>query len=94
MEACVVVCRKKKPRPRRHKVLFIDAKDKVTRKNAESWLEQEHIEEIVAAYNNYVNIDGFASVVDLETIKSNSSMLSISLYVTKQKSVYCILLPQ
>ena len=86
MEACVVVCRKKKPRPRRHKVLFIDAKDKVTRKNAESWLEQEHIEEIVAAYNNYVNIDGFASVVDLETIKSNSSMLSISLYVTKQKS--------
>ena len=51
MEACVVLCRSNKPDDRKNKVLFIDAKDKVTRKNSESYLEPEHIKEIVNAYN-------------------------------------------
>lgn len=43
MEACIIICRKKKSSDRKGKVLFIDAKDEVTRKNAESYLEQHHI---------------------------------------------------
>ena len=86
MEACVVVCRKVKPKIRKHKVLFIDARDKVTRKNAESFLEPEHISEIVSTYNNFKTVEGFASVVDMDTIRGNASKLSISLYVTQQSS--------
>ena len=83
MEACVVICSNRKPAERKNKVLFIDAKDKVTRKNAESYLEPQHIKEIVDAYNAFKPIEGFASIAELTEIKSNDNMLSISLYVLK-----------
>ena len=41
MEACIVICRTNKDRSRRGKVLFINAKHEVTRKNAQSYLEKE-----------------------------------------------------
>ena len=63
------------------KVLFIDAKDEVTRKNAESFLEPHHIEKIVDSYNAYTDIDGFTKVVDNKTILSNRSLISIQSYV-------------
>lgn len=83
MEACIIVCRMNKPLSHKGKVLFIDAKDKVTRKNAESYLTPEHIEEIVKSYVKYENIEGFTSVVDNRTIENNDSMLSIPMYVKR-----------
>lgn len=81
MEACIIICRKKKASDRRGKVLFIDAKDEVTRKNAESYLEQHHIKKIVDAYNAFIDIDGFAKVVDNAAILSNRALISIQSYV-------------
>lgn len=81
MEACVLICSSNKPIERKNKVLFIDAKDRVTRKNAESFLEYHHISEIVSTYKAYKPIEGFANIVPLETIIGNDSLLSISLYV-------------
>lgn len=81
MEACIIICRKKKSSDRKGKVLFIDAKDKVTRKNAESYLEQHHIKKIVDAYNAFIDIDGFAKVVDNAAISSNRALISIQSYV-------------
>lgn len=86
MEACVVICRKNKPQERRKKVLFIDAKDKVTRKNAESYLEPEHIKEIVDAYTSNTNIQGFASIVEKEIIQNNQNSLAIQMYVSSSSS--------
>ena len=81
MEACIIICRKKKSSDRKGKVLFIDAKDEVTRKNAESYLEQHHIKKIVDAYNAFIDIDGFAKVVDNPAISSNRALISIQSYV-------------
>jgi len=81
MEACIIICRKMKSSDRRGKVLFIDAKDEVTRKNAESYLEQHHIKKIVDAYNAFIDIDGFAKVVDNAAISSNRALISIQSYV-------------
>ena len=81
MEACIIICRKKKSSDRKGKVLFIDAKDEVTRKNAESYLEQHHIKKIVDAYNAFIDIDGFAKVVDNAAISSNRALISIQSYV-------------
>lgn len=86
MEACVVICRNNKPNDEKNKVLFIDAKDKVTRKNAESYLEPEHIMEIVDAYKQNTDIPGFASIVNVETIQNNSNSLAIQMYVTSASS--------
>lgn len=87
MEACIVICKKRKPKDRKGKVLFIDAKDDVTRKNAESYLEPQHISKIVNAYNAFTDIDGFAKVVDNESILSNRALISIQSYVTNNDDV-------
>lgn len=88
MEACIIICQKKKPIERKGKVLFIDAKDEVTRKNAESFLETHHINKIVNAYNAYEDLNGFAKVVQNENITSNRSLISIQSYVVNNDAVH------
>lgn len=82
MEACIVICCAKKAPERKNKVLFIDARTEVTRKNAQSYLEPCHIDKIVAAYEEFVNISGFSTVVDKQDIQKNNSKLSVARYVT------------
>jgi type I restriction enzyme M protein len=50
MEACVVICRTAKPKPRKGRILFINAVNEVTRERAQSFLTDDHIERIVRAY--------------------------------------------
>ena len=91
MEACIILCRNSKPDQHKNKILFIDARDKVTRKNAESYLEPEHIKEIVKIYNEYTSLQGIACVVDKETIKLNDNTLTIQMYVVaSQNRVYSL----
>ena len=80
MDACIIICRKNKGN-RRNKVLFINAKEEVTRKNAESYLEPKHIEKIRSAYESFTDIDNFAKVASKEDILANNAKLSIALYV-------------
>jgi type I restriction enzyme M protein len=83
MEACIMVCRAKKPKDRKNKILFINAIKEVTRKNAESYLEDSHIEKIAEAYKSFKNIDNFSVVVTKEEIENNDYLLSIPLYLQK-----------
>ena len=80
MDACVIICRNNK-KERSNKVLFIDAKKEVTRKNAESYLEPRHIERIKNAYDAFSDEERFAKVVSNEEILNNNGKLSIALYV-------------
>lgn len=84
MEACVVICRMNKPAERRNRVLFINAVNEVTRERAQSFLTGRHIERILNAYRSFEDEDGFAKVVELETILERKSNLSIPLYLTPQ----------
>lgn len=81
MEACVVICRMRKPAERRGRVLFINAVNEVTRERAQSFLEERHIQRIVAAYKAFADEDGFARVATLEDIQANQANLNIALYV-------------
>lgn len=83
MEACVVVCRKKKSPARKGKVIFIDALSDVTRERAQSFLKLEHQEHILGAYKAFLDDAGYAKVATLEEIIANDSNLSIPLYVRK-----------
>lgn len=83
MEACIIICRKNKPANRRGQVLFINAVDEVERKNAQSYLEDKHIEKIASAYNKYETDNDFARVVSIRDIEDNNFSLSIPLYVKK-----------
>lgn len=81
MEACIMICRMTKRPKRRGQVLFINAINEVERKNAQSFLEDRHIQRIAAAYKKYSSDDGFARVVTIQDIADNNFSLSISLYV-------------
>jgi len=85
MEACVVVCRMRKEKGRRGKVLFINAVDEVTRERAQSFLKGEHINKVLRAYWNYEDIEGFAGVAALEEIRDKDYNLNIPLYVRRLK---------
>lgn len=86
MEACIVICRMNKTAARRGKVLFINAVNEVERKNAQSYLEDKHIQKIAQAYEQYETIDGFAKVATLKEMEENAFSLSIPLYVKEAVS--------
>ena len=53
----------------------------VTRERAQSFLTEDHIQRIVAAYQAFGDEDGFARVVGNDEIREKGSNLSIPLYV-------------
>ena len=81
MEACIVICRKKKPDNHKGHVLFINAVNEVTRKNAESNLEPQHIEKIAKAYEAFETDGILATKVSIRDIEKNAFLLNIPLYV-------------
>ena len=81
MEACIVICRMNKKADRRGKVLFINAVNDVERKNAQSYLKEDHIRHISEAYDKFETIDGFAKVATIQDIAEKDYSLSIPLYV-------------
>ena len=81
MEACILICNNKKPEALKGKIIFINAKNEVTRKNAESYLEASHIEKIVSAYRSHDDINDFKRTVVLAEIEKNKYDLSIQKYV-------------
>lgn len=85
MEACIMICKTKKPADKVGKVLFINAKNEITRKDSFSFLEDKHIEKIISAYRHFDNIDGFAGVATVKDMLKNNSSLSIGLYVKNIK---------
>jgi len=81
MEACIMICRMNKRPERRGQVLFINAINEVERKNAQSYLEDRHIQRIATAYENYCNDIGFAKIATIQDIADNNFSLNIPLYV-------------
>ena len=81
MEACIIICNNEKRGDLNDKIIFVNAKNEVTRKNAESYLEKHHIDKILNAYHSSGDIETFKRVVDLEEIKRNGFDLSIQKYV-------------
>ena len=81
MISCILVLRNNKKNNRKGKVIFIDAEEDVTRKNAQSYLSDDQIKKILDAYNNFEDIQGFAKVALNKEIIDSGSILSISYYV-------------
>jgi type I restriction enzyme M protein len=81
--ACILVLRPRgsKPVDRRGEVLFINADREYREGRAQNYLEPEHIEKIVNAYQAFTDIDGFARVVTREELRENDDNLNIRRYV-------------
>ena len=81
MEACVVICRTRKPADRQGKILLIDAVNEVARERANSFLKPEHQERIVTAYRAFADDPGFAKVATIAEVLEQDGNLSILRYV-------------
>jgi type I restriction enzyme M protein len=86
MEACVVVCRNRKPKIRKGQILFIDAVGEIARERAQSFLKPEHQKRILGAYQAFADELGFTAVVPIEDVLGRDGRLSIPLYVKKVKA--------
>ena len=87
MEACVVVCRTRKPPERRSKVLFINAVHEVARERAQSFLNPRHQERILASYIAFAPQRGFATVASTDEVLAKDGNLSILRYVQRTPRV-------
>ena len=85
----ICVLNRAKPAERRGKVLFVDAAQEGYYRpgKAQNFLDQEHIDHIVAAYQDYEDVERFAHVADLEEIAGNDYNLNISRYVDTTEPV-------
>ncbi|PWI12369.1 SAM-dependent DNA methyltransferase [Streptomyces sp. NWU339] len=86
MEACVVVLRTRKRPERKGKVLFIDAAHLFERVRGQSFLSEDHIAEILAAYHGCQNINGFTQDMDKDALLSRGSDLAINRIVGTRSS--------
>ncbi len=88
----ICVLNKNKPAERRGKVLFVDAaQDGYYRPGkAQNFLEREHVDSIVSAFQGYEDVERFAHVADLEEIAGNDYNLNISQYVDTTETMEVI----
>jgi type I restriction enzyme M protein len=82
MEACIVICRTRKPPEQQGRILFVNALKEVTRERAQSFLEPQHIERILDSYRDFEDVEGFAAVANNGAIAANNYNLNIPFYVT------------
>ena len=86
MEACILVCRSHKSLDMRNKIIFNNAIKEVTSKNAESYLEDEHIQTIIDAYLSEIDKIDFKRIVPLYGIEDKDFDLSVQKYVLIDES--------
>ena len=83
MEACIIICNNNKTSDRKGKVLFIDAKNQIERKNAQSYLLPQHIDNITDAFEKFADKEGMSCVATITQIAANDYSLGIPLYVSQ-----------
>jgi type I restriction enzyme M protein len=80
MESCLLVCRMKKPKERKGKIIFIDAKDELRIERTNAWLEPQHIKKISDAYWKFKDVEGFVTIVNNKDVLENNGNMSIATF--------------
>ena len=86
MEACVLICRSKKIKERKGKIIFINAVKEVIREKAQSFINSDHQSKILEGYGGFSNKSDFVYVATIDEILDKDGYLSIPKYVKKISS--------
>ncbi len=81
LAACILIFRSRKATDHQGTVLFIDASELYRSGRNQNTLEPEHIEQILAWYQAYEDVEGGATVATLDDIEENDWNLNIPRYV-------------
>jgi len=79
--AALLVINKAKPIERKGKILFIEASSGFIKDGNKNKLRDEDITRIIEVYDNFDDVEKYAAVVELSTVKENDCNLNISRYV-------------
>ncbi|MEM1009877.1 MAG: N-6 DNA methylase, partial [Myxococcota bacterium] len=77
--ACILVFRANKPAERQDKVLFINADAEFYSGRAQNYLLPEHIEKIVTTFEEFVDVRGYATVVDNSTLRDEENDCNLNI---------------
>ena len=85
----ICVLNRAKPAERRGRVLFVDAAQEGSFRHgkARNFIDREHVDSIVEAYEAFEDVERFAHVADLDEIEANDFNLNISRYVDTTEPV-------
>ncbi|MCF8010937.1 MAG: type I restriction-modification system subunit M [Clostridiales bacterium] len=81
ISAALLIINKTKTQERKRKIIFVDASHGYVKDGNKNKLREEDIEHIVKAFDDFQDVEKYASVVDSETIEENDYNLNISRYV-------------
>jgi type I restriction enzyme M protein len=87
MEACIVVCRTRKPKDKKGRILLVDAKSQIREERTQSFLDPDNIVRIHSTYENFEDVNGFSRVVNLEQVRKREYSLNIKEYIIDRKYV-------
>ena len=65
-------------------MLFVNAINEVVRKNAQSFLEEDHIKKIADAYEQFGDVQYFAKAANYDEIAAQEFNLNINRYVERE----------
>jgi len=86
MEAMILVGNVNKPKERKGKVLFINAKDDVVDNKGLAYLKQEHMDKVYETYKKFEDIENYAKVATIEEILSLNGNMNINFYVKRSSA--------
>jgi len=76
-----MIFNKNKPENRKDKILIIDAEQDYEEGKNQNRLRKKDIEKMVAAFENYQDIDKYARIVDIKELEENEFNLNVRRYV-------------
>lgn len=85
MESCILVCRTKKSKARKNKILFINAFDDIRHEKTISFLEEKHIQRITETFNTFESRDGYAAVIDKKDVLKDDASLLVTKYLKSSR---------
>ena len=86
MEAMILIGNTNKPKKRKKKVLFINAKNEVVDNKGQAYLTKDHINKIYQAFKEFIDIPHFAKIATIEDIMKFKGSMNINFYVKQANS--------
>jgi type I restriction enzyme M protein len=77
---CLIFLNKNKPSERREKIIFIYAAKGFEKLKNMNRLQDENVERIVKTYQGFTDVEKYAKIVNLDTIRDNDYNLSVTRY--------------
>jgi type I restriction enzyme M protein len=87
MDACIVVCNKKKPTHKKEKIMFIRAYDQFYKEGNQNFLSDENISNIFKWYSEYKYVPSRTKIVDIDDVRHNNFIINVALYVKPEEGI-------